>query len=228
MRTQPKYLSIGNLRHEEWSYKLPESEVVVLGIAEDCHVWVPNPFGGVSPHHAQIDQDRRGHWLRDLVSVAGTAVNGVWIGGKRRASLELGDALWMGGVEIEVLAQVTQLARVAPKAEKSRSVWKPAAWAERCRHLCAELGQAEIDVLLWFSRGLVDDPQIARALHRATDTVRTERSSIYRKLEVHDRAELQAWLAHSTRSVPPGGVSTTRSLRAKRAWRKHVSRWGRI
>ncbi len=76
MKTTVIYLVMKNIAETEWSYRL-DGRTVVLGNAPSCPIWVPNASGGVALEHTQLGADRRGHWLRDLGSTAGTAINGV-------------------------------------------------------------------------------------------------------------------------------------------------------
>jgi LuxR family maltose regulon positive regulatory protein len=59
--------------------------------------------------------------------------------------------------------------------------------------LLAELSRAELEIVLWMTRGYTTDGEIGKLLYRSPHTVRTQVSSIFNKLGIHSRAELVGW-----------------------------------
>jgi len=65
---------------------------------------------------------------------------------------------------------------------------------EHCETSLADrLTHAELQVILWMSRGLTTPRQLGQRLFRSPNTVRTQLNSIYSKLEIHRRDEVVAW-----------------------------------
>src|SRR5690606_6180763 len=79
---------------------------------DDAEIQIPQRFRHVSRRHAEIWAERRGIRVRDLGSRAGTHVNGVWVSGEKDASVAVGDRIWAGGLELEVVDNLSTLARI--------------------------------------------------------------------------------------------------------------------
>lgn len=120
-----------------------------------------------------------------------------------RAVVELGDVLWIGGMEIELVDRVGHLARVCPQTVAPSDQRTIRQWMTPERTAGRQLGAKLIELLLWFSRGLTDAVHLGRKLNRSPLTIETQFRSIFRTLDVHSKNQLQHWLKHSTRT--PGG-----------------------
>ena len=66
----------------------------------------------------------------------------------------------------------------------------------------AALSQAELDVVLWMSRGFTDPDEIAEKLFRSPHTVRTHLGTIFSKLGVHSRDQLLSCLLRRISATP--------------------------
>lgn len=202
--TGPAYLIMTNIEPDDWCVEFAE-ERTVLGRGERADVRIPPRFPLVSRCHAEIWRDRDGIKIRDIGSTAGTHINGVWINDQHEATLEIGDRIWMGGVDLQVVDQVA----LNPEIEDAGS---PKVEMETCFDLDTlyqsaregkDLSQAELEVALLIARGCVSDVDIGRKLFRSPNTIRTQVNSIYRKLNVHSRAEIVAHLKRAAAETDP-------------------------
>ena len=207
------YLVLKNVLHEDWSCPI-ESQPKVLGRSHSADIYINKRFPHVSRQHAEVWSDRYGLWIRDLGSLSGIHINGVWVDHVTKAGLVPGDTIWMGGVEIEVVEEIDGLAELTATQTEAAPTTRGKVFL--ARELAHRLSPAEIDVMLWLSRGYQDDVEIGKQLHRSRHTVRTEVCSIFRKLGLHSRAELMGWLKRANRngSTPPSRlrISTEKSL----------------
>lgn len=207
---QGVYLTLINYPPEEWSY-LIRPGVSVVGRSKHCDVRLPSLFASVSRRHAELVATATQVAIRDLGSMAGTRVNGVWIDKGRQVRVAVGDRIWMGGVEIDVVAEVSHLARVM--AEIGGFEDEPETHVEgknsrsRTRQMLERLTPAELDVMLWMCRGHTSDEDLGQALGRSPHTVRTQVGHVFEKLGLHSRAEVASWLQRSNR--PPAEESPT-------------------
>src|SRR5579871_2114744 len=101
----PAYLIMTNIEPNDWCVAFTE-ERTVLGRGERADVRIPSRFPLVSRCHAEVWRDRDGIKIRDVGSTAGTHVNGVWINDQHEAISEIGDRIWMGGVDLQVVDQL--------------------------------------------------------------------------------------------------------------------------
>ena len=191
------YLLIKNIPPSKWSVAIGIT-LQRVGRSPEANVRIPDNFPAVSRLHFEVWGDRRGLWIRDLGSRSGTKVNGVWVDHVPQAGIVPGDTIHLPGLELEVVVRIDELAEFV--SEKSDDC--PTSMPDRPNIMMARsrghlLSPAEIDVLLWLSRGFHDDREIGRLLHRSPNTVRTEIDSMYRKLGLHSRAELMGWLMRS-------------------------------
>ncbi len=181
---------------------------LVLGSHSSCDVCLPKVSGGIAWRHVEIWRDRFGLWVRDLNTTFGTAVNRLWIDGMLQASLCVGDELWIGGAEMELLPMTTPIPAIDRKrvrVDRSAPVLHP---NHPARIRCTQLRPSERQVLLWMTRGYTTNKQIANVLFISENTVRTELSGAFHTLGVHSREECLAWLRYSTLPVTfRGGVS---------------------
>jgi DNA-binding CsgD family transcriptional regulator len=199
MGAQPSgYLVLTNIPEGEWSFPIGE-EKSVIGRSRSANIVINARYHSVSRRHAAVWADRRGLWISDLGSSSGTNINGVWVDHVPRAGLVVGDTVWLGEVELEVRGEIDHLAShfstMLDEVPTKLRQFIPLA-----RAMAQRLSPAEIDVMLWISRGFQDDEEIAPQLHRSPNTVRTEIGNIFRKFGLHSRAELMGWLKRANRS----------------------------
>jgi DNA-binding CsgD family transcriptional regulator len=192
------YLVLTNIPEGEWSFPIgPEKSVI--GRSSTADIVINARYHSVSRRHAAVWADRRGLWISDLGSSSGTNINGVWVDHVPKAGVVVGDAIWLGEVELEVRGEIDDLASGFPHMLDEVPT-KLRQFVPLARTMAQQLSPAEIDVMLWISRGFQDDEEIARQLHRSPNTVRTEIGNIFRKFGLHSRAELMGWLKRANRS----------------------------
>jgi DNA-binding CsgD family transcriptional regulator len=193
------YLVLTNIPAEEWSFPIGKDKSII-GRSKSANIVINSHYQSVSRRHAAVWGDRKGLWISDLGSSSGTNINGVWVDHVPKAGLVFGDTICLGEVELEVWREVDDLAigcpHVADEVPTKLRMWIPLA-----RELAQKLSPAEIDIMLWLSRGFQDDDEIAQKLHRSPNTIRTEIGSVFRKLDLHSRAELMGWLKRANLSV---------------------------
>jgi DNA-binding CsgD family transcriptional regulator len=195
-----------------WCHQVEETHKVI-GRAKDADIVVPKHFRSVSRHHAEIWKDPRGCWLRDLGSRKGTRLNLVWIDRLTEAKLVAGDLIRLGtDLEIQVVAgnpsdeQTDDSFRAGTAADSSSSDVTVMSYAPATprKMLRERITPAETEVLLWISRGFIDNEELGRRLHRSPNTVRTQVNSILQKLSLHNRGEIMGWLKRiETAKKPP-------------------------
>jgi DNA-binding CsgD family transcriptional regulator len=202
------YLIITNVSPTSWSAKLSKQRQVA-GRAPDVDIVVPQAYRSVSRRHAEVWQDDRARWIRDLGSRGGTQVNGVWLEPKRDYQITTGDRVQLGSLELMLVRNLELGDAVAPEPDSGRH---PPPLQESLRRqlsktaplppefLIGRLTHAEREVVLWIGRGCTDLNEIGRKLFRSPNTVRTQLNSIYKKLGVHSRDELMGWIRRS--SIP--------------------------
>ena len=192
------YLMVVNLPEWHWAVLTREQ---LIGRAEEAEVRLPSRFTSVSRRHAAVWADDAGRfWIRDLGSQMGTAVNGVLLALGREAQIVIGDRLLLGGLELELVesagsmpsAPVEEEAPEMLDAEEtsSSSSTPRRRYADASTRMLADLSPAELDIVLWMSRGFTRLASIGRKLHRSPNTVRTQLGSIFRKTKTHSRDEL--------------------------------------
>lgn len=191
------YLVLTNILAEDWSFPI-KSEKSVIGRSRSANIVIDSQYRSVSRRHAAVWADRRGLWISDLGSASGTNINGVWIDHVPRAGLVVSDTVCLGEVELEVWGEIDDLSSTCPHVIDEVPT-KLKRWIPLARAMAQKLSPAEIDVMLWFSRGFQDDVEIAKMLYRSPNTVRTEIGNIFRKLGLHSRAELMGWLKRANR-----------------------------
>ena len=210
-------LILTNMPMGDWCHPI-EKRPKVIGLSGDVDIPLPDWIRSVSPHHAQVWGDHRGHWIRDLGSTVGTRVNLIWIDGLSQAKILPGDTINLGDrVQMQV---VPGEPTCDGDTEPAEEVWGRSphddptvrlAPAEVLRQMiCEFVSPAETELLLWVSRGVLDNEELGRRLHRSPHTVRTQVGSIFRKLGLHSRGEMISWLlrrmptGHAARPVPLG------------------------
>lgn len=194
-----------NVAPEDWCARVGQSPRMI-GRSSEAGIRIPAKFKRVSRKHAEIwSNDRETFRLRDLGSTSGTTVNGVWIEPGQSVGLILGDRLWLGEVELVLsaaqspAAQLVSGAQIGFQYSDDESTLRPDALIAPNRTSLQQLSPAEFDIVLWIRRGYVRDTELGRMLNRRANTVRTQMGSIFRKLNMHSRAELASWLKRSGR-----------------------------
>jgi len=189
-----------------WCHAI-EERAKVIGRADDVDIPVPAQFRSVSRKHAEVWRDHRGFWIRDLGSRVGTRINLVWVDRLPQVKLVPGDLINLGGnVEIQVVAG--QLADESPREEDDLLSGLPSddptiglvPQASRRQVLCEHISPAELELMVWISRGYLDNEELGRFLHRSPHTVRTQINSILRKLGLHSRGDIVGWLKRPAQS----------------------------
>ena len=200
MGAQPAaYLVLTNIPAKDWSFPI-KADKSVIGRSRSADIVINSRYRSVSRRHAAVWADHKGLWLNDLGSSSGTNINGVWVDHVPTAELVVNDTICLGEVELEVCGEIDDLALACPHVIDD-SPTKLRMWIPMARTMAQKLSPAEIDIMLWFSRGFHDDTEIAKMLHRSPNTVRTEIGNVFRKLGLHSRAELMGWLKRANKSA---------------------------
>jgi DNA-binding CsgD family transcriptional regulator len=206
-------LILTNLPTGGWCH-LIEQRRKVIGRADDVDIAVPTRFRSVSRKHAEVWRDHRGCWIRDLGSRVGTRVNWVWIDRLSQAKIVAGDLINLGDrIEIQVVAgepesdpsqdAIDEILGGSPNDDPTVGLSPRASRRQLIRE---HISPAETELLLWVSRGYLDNDELGRLLHRSPHTVRTQLGSILRKLGLHSRGDIIGWLRRPTHGdASPGG-----------------------
>lgn len=197
-------LILTNISPEQWSYQIVARQQL-LGRGPDADIRVPRRFTTVSRRHAQVWSDSHGLWIHDLGSLLGTRVNGVEVEGMDRAVIVVGDRIWLGGAQLEVVPHVSRSAAVAsrPRPGKDLRLTQTMRLPVGGPPEIDLLTVAEREVVLWMCRGLLDDEAIAKKLKRSPNTVRTHVGSIFKKLGLHSRGDVVNVLRKLTTTPHP-------------------------
>jgi DNA-binding CsgD family transcriptional regulator len=204
----PAFLTMTNVDPEDWCAAFSERRKL---IGREFKADIPVRRARVSRRHAEIWAHSASLGIRDLGSRSGTRINGVWLKANCDTSLAVGDRIWIGGIELEVVAEVPLLAQLLAESGvvgKPQSKTAGAATAEQLstrstecpqavepiRTVLSRLSRAELEILLWMGRGYLEDIELGARLFRSPNTVRTQVNSIYRKLDVHSRADVLGYL----------------------------------
>ena len=183
----------------------------VIGRCEEADIRVPPEYAHVSRRHAECWIDSSGYWIKDLDSTSGTRVNSVPLSPHQDFRLRFGDHIWLGAAEFDfVLHPELSRRRPIPRSEDETVGFGLASGATvkfvgAPTHYFATLTQAELEIVLWMSRGFTDLDELAAQLYRSPNTIRTHLGSIYTKLGVHSRGELLASLLRRISDTPHDG-----------------------
>lgn len=193
------YLIIVNVSPTEWFTVFPE-EKQVLGRSSRADIPLDRRFKSISRRHVRIWRNEEGVFVEDLGSSFGTRVNGVAISPHVPVSLEAGDRLALGQVEFQVVdeSRFEDLKSAAMRdAESSitmggenREGTKTTGSKDDYPPEFSVLTQAELEIVIWLSRGVMTEEEIAEKTGRSPRTVHTHLNNIHRKLDVHSRHEL--------------------------------------
>jgi len=196
------FLVITNVPATEWCASILQKPQVI-GRGDTAQIQVPKHNRFVSRAHLQIWSNDRGLWIRDVGSRTGTRLNGVVIASGRSFQITPGDRITLGNLELVVHQSDPRLPAELSEKSSTDSVDatahlpKPSADEAPEKspdEALKELTPAEMEVVLWMSRGITKPDEIGKKLFRSPNTVRTQLNSIYVKLAVHSRDELVGWL----------------------------------
>lgn len=189
------FLRFVNISPPGWRGEITDNRQLI-GRSEAADIKLPNEFRSVSRRHAEIWYDERDVWLLDLASRGGTRLNGIWLQPNAAVRTVPGDRISLAGVELRLAGADPSRSQTSPVAEEAgdATVCSASDRAIALYSKIARLTPAELQILLWVRRGLDDDLELGRRLHRSPHTVRTQVASIFRKLEVHSRSNLLSLL----------------------------------
>jgi DNA-binding CsgD family transcriptional regulator len=213
------YLVMTNVAPTDWLGTLTANRQTI-GRGEDADIRIPGDYVHVSRRHAEVWIENDGCWITDLESTSGTRLNSVPLAPKQRFRLMVGDHLWLGAAELDLVAHPNDSSQSLREPHESTVGYVigqsgnaefPGAPADEF----AALTPAELEVVLWMSRGLTDPTAVAESLFRSPHTIRTHLASIFSKLNVHSRDQLLACLARRSSTYENGHSPGQVSLRKK-------------
>ena len=211
------YLVMTNVPSTTWLGTLHLNHQT-LGRGDEADLRIPADFAYVSRRHAEVWADEHGRWILDLDSTSGTRVNSVPLTPNQPFRLMLGDHIWLGAAELDLVTDADLSRRrpypnsedpnvpSEPKGSTVRYGAKPTGsvtFTHASTHLFAQLTPTEVDIVLWMSRGFTDPDEVAGTLFRSPNTIRTHLTNIFSKLNVHSRDQLLACLLRRITSASP-------------------------
>ena len=167
-----------------------------IGRANGCDLCIPAQYASVSRQHAAVWMDSGGEcWIEDCASTCGVRINRVRLpkGGKSR--ILPGDEITLGDINLRVLGAGETLP--APGEVHEMASTLPIGATEMFEEPWGSLESltpAEMEVVLWMSRGFTSLDQLSEKLSRSPHTIRTHLSSVFGKLDVHSKDGLLAYL----------------------------------
>lgn len=172
----------------------------LIGRSPDADIPVPHQFRSVSRRHAEVWIDHHGVNLCDLGSTAGTRINDAYIAAGTPVRLRAGDRITLGELQLILGDGATPIMSGVEDLLGDLDQTTLNSLDEHRQLLRSRLEQltpAEGEILLWISRGVLNDEAIGKLTHRSPNTVRTHVSNVLRKLDLHSRAEVWGFLRHS-------------------------------
>ncbi len=227
------HLILTNVSASQWQAPIL-CQVQTIGRGVENEIVIPLTYDTVSRRHAQIrfDIDKKVIMIRDLNSTGGTRLNGVHLAAHREIQVVVGDRIALAELELVVVSSNASVLKQPGKLPKTFVASYPkssiilvgrGALDSDDRRKLQSLSPAEFQVVFWVSRGLSTFDDIGKKLFRSPHTVRTQFNSIYHKLHVHSREELQAWLKHYEISWACSPDDTSESLSIVREAEPSVS-----
>lgn len=207
------YLMLTNVPAASWAAPIL-SEPQTIGRSSSNEIIVPAEYNSVSRRHAQIRVEQSTIYFQDLKSTGGTRLNGVYLAPEKESEVVFGDRIGLAELEMFVVAPEAKILQrqaarddydTLPSESSIILVGRGPSSSREYRRL-RKLSPAEVQVVCWISRGLTTLEAISTKLFRSPHTIRTQLNSIYRKLRVHSREELLAWLMQNeiAWAAPPG------------------------
>ena len=228
-------LVITNVSPAKWAFPIRSNgHRQTIGRAVAAEICIPAEYNFVSRHHAEVWSDQHGIWIHDVGSRLGTRVNGVRVERLPQASIAIGDRIWLGGLELNVVMFRPAPVKIAGDDKQHHALaalhaaetMLPFSLDAHARF--ERLTPAETEVVLWMCRGHTADEDIGHQLHRSPHTVRTQIGSILSKLELHSRNEILNWLKRQGISldavlpaVPSPEPPTKDDDDSDATWRQH-------
>jgi DNA-binding CsgD family transcriptional regulator len=191
------YVVLVNVSLREWCFRIDQGKSVI-GRGKTVEIPVPVRFQHVSRVHAEFSRDKLGTTITDLGSRGRTAVNGMLLESRQPVKVTVGDRIRLAEMELELVADVPQPASLLSKDDEGSdetTIRRGEPSLDALSHpLLSQVSRAELEVLMWMTRGFTTDPELGKLLYRSPHTVRTQVASIFNKLGIHSRAELVGWL----------------------------------
>lgn len=209
------YLMLTNVPASSWAAPIL-TEPQTIGRSSSNEIIIGAIYNTVSRRHAQIRVDRGTILIQDLKSSGGTRLNGVYLTPERESEVVFGDRIGLAELEMFVVAPEAKILQQLASGEEALDtlpsessiilVGRGANSSSRAHRRLRKLSPAEVQIVCWISRGLTTLEAISAKLFRSPHTIRTQLNSIYRKLHVHSREELLAWLMQNeiAWASPPG------------------------
>jgi len=203
------YLLMTNVSPRVWQSPI-WSHPQVIGRLPECEITIPPAHLHVSRRHAMIGSRHNTMWLQDLGSSGGTQVNGVPLLPDSETCVVIGDRVSLAGLELYLVSPQAEIIREFLREETANRArdsqlsgttglglgnGRAANTFQTFNIQC--LSPAELEVVRWICRGSTTIKEIGQNLFRSPHTVRTQLNSIYKKLNVHSREELLAYMRQS-------------------------------
>jgi DNA-binding CsgD family transcriptional regulator len=193
------YLVIRNVSPSIWKAPIFACSQVV-GRLPECEIRIPPEYSSVSRRHVLIGARPRGIWIQDIGSSGGTRLNGVPLARDHESTTVIGDRISLADLEMYLVSPTSKLAgadgdcAMDDCSDTGLRLLGPETLVSYRDRLIEALSPAELEVVAWICRGETTNQGIGAHLFRSPHTVRTQLNSIYKKLNVHSRDELIAFM----------------------------------